>query len=215
MENVDKEGIVLVLNFRFFVTEPNQSGFPIRRGEIMTILFPLIRDFTTRADSCARSQKYSGSILPVTINGFVTFVLIAVYIANIIILFALCKSNHTSVSCRSHPAGCLFICETLFVPSCHWFSLSFFVCKTDRLPDHRRVMISRFGSLSAGRFSSGNPVHSRQKRAIARGLSVMVFLAAVFVYKKTMAKPGPDCADRRLFCVEFVWIERSPVWGAS
>ena len=50
-------------------------------------------DFIRRADSLTRSQKYSGSILPVITNGFLTLAIVVSCFdyANIIIFFVLCK----------------------------------------------------------------------------------------------------------------------------
>ena len=37
----------------------------------MTKLLPLVMDFMSLSDSATLSQKYSGAILPVTMNGFI------------------------------------------------------------------------------------------------------------------------------------------------
>ena len=48
----------------------------MRRGEMITRLFPLVIDLTSLADSLILSQKYSGAIFPVTMKGFTVFAML-------------------------------------------------------------------------------------------------------------------------------------------
>ena len=57
----------------------------------MTKLLPLVMDLMSLADSATLSQKYSGAILPVTMNGFVFVAIDETFYAKIIIIYGLCK----------------------------------------------------------------------------------------------------------------------------
>ena len=48
-------------------------------------------DLMSLADSVTLSQKYSGAILPVTMNGFVLVAIDEMFYAKVIIVFELCK----------------------------------------------------------------------------------------------------------------------------
>lgn len=87
MENINKEGVIMSFDFRFFITKLNQSVLPIRRGEMITMLLPFTNDLINRADSCTRSQKYSGAILPVTMKGLISFAIYILFPVKLIICF--------------------------------------------------------------------------------------------------------------------------------